>query len=140
MPIQIYVIGDGIGAGIQGAFYRYQISSYGTSFIPLSQDLNYIISGTYLGRTAISIFIWIIADFVLVCATILVLIKVQYFQDRKYKVICLFMIVSGFLFLISAMIQYGLFLHSLTGISIPFGVPLLLLSGCYLYRVRSIVF
>jgi len=137
MPVQIYVIGDGYGIGIQGAFYRYQVSSYGSSFIPVNQDANYVISGTYGGKTALSVFIWIIADVLLVFATILALIKVQYLEERMFKTICLFMMVSGVLFFISVMLQYGFFLHGAAGISIPFGVPLIIISGWFFYRARS---
>lgn len=137
MPIQIYIIGDGYGAGIQGAFYRYQESSYGSSFIPVNQEVNYIISGTYGGRTGLSILIWLIGDIMLVFATIVSLLKDPHLNDRKLKIVCSFLMVSGILFLASIIIQYGIFFQSVAGISIPFGVPLIFIFSWYIFKIRS---
>ena len=137
MPIQIYIIGDGIGAGVQGAFYRYQESSYGSSFITANQDVQYVTSGTYSGRTALSVLVWIAGDAMLVIATVVSLLGDPYPKDRKLKIICSLLMVSGIVFLISVMLQYGIFLHGVAGISIPFGVPLILISSWYFFKMRS---
>jgi len=140
MPIQIYSIGDGIGAGVQGAFYRYQDSSYGSSFIPVNRDVNYIITGIYGGKTALSTLSWLIGDIMLVFATVLSLMGEKDPDDRKIKIICSFLMVSGILFLISVMLQYGIFLHGDAGISMPFGVPLIVISSWYFFKMRSTLF
>ena len=137
MPVQIYNIGDGFGAGIQGAFYRFQESPYGPSFIPVNQDVNYVISGIYSGKTALSILVWLIGDIILVFATIVALFGEKEPNARKIKIICSLLMASGYLFLISAMLQFGIFLHGVAGISIPFGVPLILISGWYFFKMRS---
>ena len=137
MPVQIYSIGDGYGAGIQGAFYRFQESPYGPSFIPVNQDVNYVISGIYSGKTALSILVWLIGDIILVFATIVALFGEKEPNARKIKIICSLLMASGCLFLISAMLQFGIFLHGVAGISIPFGVPLILISGWYFFKMRS---
>jgi hypothetical protein len=140
MPIQIYIIGDGIGVGTQAAFYRYQDSPYGSSFIPVNRDVNYIITGIYGGKTALSTLSWLIGDIMLVFAAVLSLIGEKDHDDRKFKIICSFLMVSGILFLISVMLQYGIFLHADAGISIPFGVPLIIISGWYFFKMRSTLF
>lgn len=138
MPIQIYTVGDGIGAGIQGAFYRYQVTSYGTSFITVSQDVQYVISGMYDGRTAASNLGWVIGDAILIIATILSLINDKCSNTRRTITICSLLIMSGIVFLISAQLQYGLLLYGAAGIAMPFGVVLIIGAGCYFYMMRSL--
>ncbi|MCX6689215.1 MAG: hypothetical protein NTZ39_05955 [Methanoregula sp.] len=133
MPIQIYSIGDVYGAGIQGAFYRYQESSLGSSFIPITQDLHYVTSGNYYGQTAVSILVWTAGDILLVLATILSLMKEQKIVDTKSKIVYSLLITSGMVFLISIMFQYGIFLYGIAGISIPLGIPLIIISGMYFF-------
>ncbi len=137
MPIQIYTVGDGIGAGIQGAFYRYQVTSYGTSFITVSQDVQYVISGMYDGRTAASNLGWVIGDALLIIATILSLIDDKCSNMRRVITVCSLLIMSGIVFFISAQLQYGLFLCGAAGIAMPFGVVLIIGAGCYFYMMRS---
>jgi len=140
MPVQIYIIGDGIGAGVQGAFYRYQGTSYGTSFITVCQDVQYVISGTYGGRTALSVLVWVIGDITLVITTILALIMDQNPDDRRSTLIYSLLIMSGVLFLISAQLQYGLWLYGAAGITIPFGVILMISAGWYFKTMKDTVF
>jgi hypothetical protein len=135
MPIQIYIIGDGIGAGVQGAFYRYQESSYGSSFITVNQELQYVLSGSYSGRTALSVLVWIVGDVVLVIATILALIQNQDPQKRTSKIIYLSLISGAILFFISIVLQYGILLKSTAGVAIPVGTPLILVFGYYFYKL-----
>lgn len=140
MPVQIYIIGDGIGAGVQGAFYRYQESSYGSSFITVSQDVQYVMSGTYIGKTALSVFVWIVGDVMLVIATILALIQDQVPQKRASKIICTFLISGGILFSLSILLQYGIFLNGTAGVAIPIGIPLILVFGYNFYKMRYVLF
>jgi CHASE2 domain-containing sensor protein len=139
MPLQIYMIADGIGAGIQGAFYRYQVTSYGTSFITVNQDAQYVISGMYEGRTALSIISWIFGDALIVIATIMALLHDQSSNAQRLKAICSLLIMSGVLFLMSAQLQYGLFLYGAAGIVIPFGIVLIICAGGYFYMIRSLI-
>jgi hypothetical protein len=141
MPVQIYIIGDGMGAGVQGAFYRYQISSYGTSFITVNQEVQYVTSGTYGGRTALSVLVWVMGDILLVIATILALTTLDRDPDkRRYTMICLLPIGSGVLFLFSAQFQYGFLLYGPAGIAIPFGVILMICAGLYFYTMKNTLF
>ena len=57
-PLHVFVIGDEIGIGIQGAVYRYQVTGYGNSLIPITQEIMYIAEGIYSGKTALSIILW----------------------------------------------------------------------------------
>jgi hypothetical protein len=137
MPIQIYVIGDGIGAGIQGAFYRYQVTSYGSSFITGIQDIQYVTSGTYTGRTALSIFVWIIGDIVLVITAVLALINYKNIDKWKITKICSLLIVSGVFFLISAQLQYGLLLYGMSGAVFPIGFVLIICVSWYFNTLKD---
>jgi hypothetical protein len=140
MPVQIYSIGDGIGAGVQGAFYRYQESSYGASFNTINRDIGYVTSGDYGGRTALSVLVWVMGDIMLVIATILALTMDRERDKRRSTMICSLLIVSGMLFLISAQLQYGLLLYGPAGVAMPFGVFLMICSGWYFYSMRSSFF
>ena len=140
MPVQIYTIGDGIGAGVQGAFFRYQESSYGTNLITIIQEVQYVTSGIYEGRTALSVFIWVMGDIMLVIATILALTLDREPDKRRFATICVSLILSGIYFLISAQLQYGLLLHGAAGIAIPFGVILMIWTGWFFYTKKDILF
>jgi hypothetical protein len=140
MPVQIYVIGDGIGAGVQGAFFRYQESSYGTNLITINQEVQYVISGIYDGRTALSVFVWVMGDIMLVIATILALTLDRESDKRRFATICVSLILSGIYFLISAQLQYGLLLHGAAGAGIPFGIILMIWAGWYFYTKKDILF
>ncbi len=140
MPVQIYIIGDGIGAGVQGAFFRYQESSYGTNLITINQEVQYVTSGIYEGRTALSVFAWVMGDVMLVIATILALTLDQESDKRRFEMICVSLILSGICFLISAQLQYGLLLHGAAGAAFPFGIILLIWAGWYFYTKKDILF
>jgi hypothetical protein len=132
LPLHIYIIGGNLGAGIQGAFFRFQVTGIGDSFIFLNQDLGYVITGIYTGKTALSILVWIIADILLLFGTALYLIEPGERTVHISKKTGLFIIASGGIFLLSCFIQYGYFLHGVAGTSIPVGVPLIVISGWFI--------
>jgi hypothetical protein len=129
LPIQIYLIGGSLGAGLQGAFFRYQVTSFGTGFIFLSQDMGYILSGIYTGKTALSVLVWLIGDLLLLAGTSL---SLMIHGDRLKKIRItagLLIISSGIFFLLSCMLQYSIVLHTAAGISLPVTVPLIISLG-----------
>ena len=132
LPLHIYIIGDNLGAGIQGAFFRFQVTAFGNSFGFLNQDLEYIITGIYTGKTIVSTLLWIIAGVFLLFGTAISLIQPYERTPRFIKKPGLFIIAGGILFLISCIVQYGYLFHGAAGISIPVGVPLLLVSGWFI--------
>jgi len=54
IPVNIYLIGDGLGAGIQWSLFRYQVTYMGTSLILASRDLTYVLTELMGGREAVS--------------------------------------------------------------------------------------
>ena len=71
IPVNIYMIGDGIGAGIQWSLFRYQSTYLGISIITVLKDLNYVLTGEIAGKTAISLTIWILGAVVLIFSLLL---------------------------------------------------------------------
>jgi hypothetical protein len=132
LPLHIYIIGDNLGAGIQGAFFRFQVTGFGDSFGYLNQDLGYIITGIYTGKTALSILAWTIADVFLLLGTAVCFIEPD---ERTVHIVNkngLFIIAGGIMIFVSCIVQYGYFLHGAAGTSIPVGVPLMIISGWFI--------
>jgi hypothetical protein len=42
IPLNIFIISNDIGFGLQWIFFRYQITYLGSSTIPITADLNYM--------------------------------------------------------------------------------------------------
>ena len=71
VPLNIYVIGDGLATGMQWALFRYQQSYLGNSLILVTRDFFYISQGILTGTSAISGIAWIIGSILLVIAFII---------------------------------------------------------------------
>ena len=78
LPVNIYIIGDSIGAGLQFPFLRYQETYLGTNIITILHDFDYITSGTIGGRSALSILLWVLGTALLVAAIV-------YFVARRQE-------------------------------------------------------
>jgi len=126
-PFQVYLIGDGIGIGIQAAVFRYQITSYGNILIPITTDLMYIVNSVFSGKTGFSVIIWIIGTIILTCTVIYSLIHLQQSTLQLHKQILVGLTVTCVVYLVSCIVQYGLLLHGPAGVSIPIGILILLL-------------
>jgi len=61
IPINIYVIGDWLGAGVQWSLFRYQQTYLGSNLILINQDIQYILDGFISGKTTLSVLFWITA-------------------------------------------------------------------------------
>nr|WP_319375595.1 hypothetical protein [uncultured Methanoregula sp.] len=133
IPLNLYVVGDWLGSGIQWALFRFQYTYAGTSIIPFTSDLGYIISGTITGRTAFSMFAGVCGSCLLIAAFCLVLFSRPAEQDKRMKIIGILTIAGGLLFLGSSLIQYGIFLNGPAGLAIPVGIPLVLIIGWIAY-------
>jgi hypothetical protein len=139
LPLQIFIIGENDGIGIQGSTYRYQITSYGTSFIPIPREIGYVLSGTYSGKTALSVFFWVAGTTVLACTLVFTNIyasndKIEYFQQLFYGLIA-----SCVLYLGSCIIQYGVFFRGPAGISFPVGIIAVLIWVTFFYFYGNIL-
>ena len=125
-PFQVYVIGNGIGIGIEGAVYRLQITSYGNAFLPITSDILYILRGIYSGKTALSILVWVLGTVLLTATTIFGLIFAGDSRTDYSRQITFGLIGTCICYLISCIAQYGFFFNGPAGISIPIGIFLML--------------
>ena len=132
IPINIYSIGDFLGAGISFPFFKFQNSFLGLSIINFVQDLSYIQKGIYFQRTAFSVEIWTIS-LILLISTILIILSKKYDKKKRLKLAGLIMIISTIGFLISIMVQFGPLFHGSVGIAIPIGMPALFTIGGLIY-------
>jgi hypothetical protein len=132
LPYNIYLIGDGVGAGIQSPILNYKVTYLGTSLTHEFTELNYALSGVYQGKTALSVMAWFFGFVLLLIALILVILG----SYREYPIIIqrsgYIFTIAGLLFLISIFIQYGVLFFGPAGISIPIGIPLIFYVGWYL--------
>jgi hypothetical protein len=133
IPLNLYVIGDWLGSGIQWALFRYQDTYAGTSIIPFTSEVGYVLSGTITGRSALSMSAGAFGTCLLVVAFFLVLFSIPSDPEKRMKTAGILTIVSGFSFLGSSFLQYGIFLNGPGGFVIPVGIPLLLIIGWIMY-------
>lgn len=125
IPLQCFTIGDNLGAGIQGAVYRYQMTVQGNSLIPISYEIQYILWGIYQGKTALSVILWTCGSLILAGATIISLVYLNAITRYQLRYIIVLITGSSILYMASCMIRYGPFLSGPSGISLPAGVLLL---------------
>ncbi|QYZ78662.1 hypothetical protein E2N92_04095 [Methanofollis formosanus] len=126
LPTNIYLIGDGIGAGIQFALFRYQQTYMGTNLITLFRDLDYVTSGILAGRSALSVLLWLGGTLLLLVAVACLVLKRHEEYETFRKPLSLLVTGAGIAYLAAVIAQYGPLFHGPAGFSVPVGVPLLL--------------
>jgi hypothetical protein len=129
LPQSLYVIGDFAAVGIRFPFFRWQESSMGNSLIPLTKELGYVLDGVVGGRTAIATWIWLAGVILLVAAFALVISWHGFGNPGHARYIGPLLFITGGLFLVWGMVQFGLLLRGLSGYAIPVGVPILWYCG-----------
>jgi hypothetical protein len=136
IPLQCFVIGNGMGVGIQGAVYRYQITASGESVIPVTTETAYVSEGRITGKTAISIILWTIGTVLLSIATIISLILWGLLSERRFLLLIKTAALAGILYLAAICTQYGILLSGPAGLSFPIGIILMFIFivGGYHYR------
>lgn len=134
VPVNIYVIGDWMANGIQWALFRYEHSSIGYSLICIGNDLQYLHWGILDGKSGVATAIWSIAGCLLIACLLVNLSTLQKQTPLYRKLTAIGTIVAGLLFVVSDLVQYGVFLHGLSGFSIPVGVPFILFAGWWSFR------
>ena len=126
IPLNIYVIGDWMGSGIQGLFFRYHQTNIGNSLIVLNREIGFVLNGTITGKSAYASVIWCIGV-AFICLATLMIIYAYLRKEPLFIKHSTFLNAGGaLLFLLSVIIQYGIFLHGPTGIAIPLGIPVIL--------------
>jgi hypothetical protein len=137
LPVNIYIIGDAIGAALQFPLLRYQQTYLGNGVITVLCDLDYVASGIITGRSALSILLW-------VCGTLLLVAGIVYFAARRQegyesfrKPLSFLVGGAGGAYLASCFAQYGFTLHGPAGLAIPVGVPLIVAIAVYILKAEG---
>jgi hypothetical protein len=125
-PLHFFIIGDGNGYGIQGFFYRYQISSYGISFIPITNEIGYVTSGLIDGKSAISILLWSFSTFIFSLVFFFFLLMFHELKKKNYTQISGLLVISSIFMILSSFSQYGFYFYGPAGVSILIGIPILI--------------
>jgi hypothetical protein len=128
VPLNVYLIGERLGAGIQWAFFRYQDSYMGSSIITISRDFEFVNIGIYSGKSALMVYLWGAGIVVLLLFLIILLVrwKTVPFKPQWYGI---GLVISGLFFLASSISQYGITLSGPAGFVVPFGVPIMIGVG-----------
>jgi len=129
LPVNIYVIGNWLGAGVQWILFRYQQTYVADSLIPFFRDLGYVQLGALTGKSAISAEISFIATLCLVSATIVLVTATMNRNIPLGKIAAIITIFGGFLFLVADATQYGILFNGPAGFVLPVGIPLMIVSG-----------
>jgi hypothetical protein len=125
LPLQVFIIGNDSGIGIQGAVYRYQMTGSGNSLIPITNEITYVTSGLYSGRSAFSVIFWVMGTIILSAITAYSLIYWDGITLNQIRIMTICLAVAGIGYIGSCIAQYGLFLNGPAGISLPFGVVMI---------------
>ncbi len=128
-PLHFFIIGEANGYGIQGVFYRYQISSYGISFVPITAEIGYVTSGLINGKSALAILLWVAGTCSLSAAFFLFLLWFYELNSDKIRSISRLIFLSSVVFIFSSFAQYGVFFCGPAGVSVLIGIPVLICFG-----------
>lgn len=135
IPVNIFLLGEGVAAGVQWVLFRYQQSYLGNSLIIFTKDLYYVNQEILTGKSAIAAEIAFIATIFIVLATILLVINWQKESPQWVKASAVMTMGSGCLYLVSDIFQYGFFFNGPSGFVIPIGVPVILGCGWWMYQM-----
>ena len=133
LPMNIFVIGDYLGAGIQFPLIKYQITYMGSMAITIFRDITYILNGVYTNKTTLSVIVWVLGVLVLVLGIVIIWVKIDK-NNNNLKLTGILIITSAFLFLSSTIIQYGPLFKGPAGLAIPIGLPVLFVIGGWMYH------
>ena len=140
LPLQVFIIGNNSGLGIQGAVYRYQIAVQGNSLIPITNEISYVTNGLYTGRSAFSVFFWVMGTIMLVIATIYALVNGSRITQKQVRFITIGLAMAGIGYTSSCIAQYGILLNGPAGVSIPFGVFMVFAFAVFLKYYSTGIF
>jgi hypothetical protein len=126
IPLNFFIIADGLGSGIQWPFIRYQTTFMGESVIPITSSLDYVLSGTLTGISALYELSPLISSVILFIAFV-------YAISNLTRISGALTFFAGIVSLSASVMQYGITLHGASGACIPFGSVILLIYGAILY-------
>jgi len=136
VPVNILVIGDWLGTGVQWGLFRYIQSYIGNSLIFFTSFITYIANGTLTGRSALAAGFDVAASACLILALCILLFVYLKRSAGYVKAAAIVTIAAGCLFLLADMIQYGILFSGPAGFAIPIGVPVILVCGWWMYRME----
>jgi len=134
IPLNIYIIGDWMGTGVQWALFRYQQTYMGSNVIFLNQDVQYILDGFIRGKTTLFVLFWLLGVLFLVLVVLVSENTPGKAGTRHVGILC---VLCGTSFVMGDFIQYGILMHGPAGICIPIGIPVFLVAGISLYFLGS---
>jgi hypothetical protein len=132
IPLNIFILGRELGAGIQWVFFRYLETGYGKSLILFTRPFEYVASGTITGRSAYSEMILFLALLLFIISFILL----QPSVSGNLRLPGLFTMVGALFVLGADMLQSGLLFTGTGATYIPVGIPLVLLFGYLMYHAN----
>lgn len=132
IPVSVYCIGNGMGAGVAFPLFRYQQTYLGPSLITLVRDIDLVTSGAITGRSAMVPFFWL--GGVVLCAAAFVLachhIRVNSEKSERFAGILLG--VAGFAYMGGIIAQYGFSFAGSSGFAIPIGAVFMCVAGWFI--------
>lgn len=134
IPLNIYIIGDWMGSGIQTLFFRYNQTNIGNSLIFLNREIAFVVNGILTGKSAVASFFWVVGVF-FICIAMLTVIYAYLKEEQPFVRFTSYINTCGaLLFTISTVIQYGITFHGPAGMAIPFGIPVIFGVAYFQYR------
>jgi hypothetical protein len=133
-------MGHGYGVGIQDAMFRYQVTPWGNSVFPITEELQFVSQGIYSGKSALMVILWAAGTGVLSLTT---LVSLGYWNTlpRQYlRYIVAGITCAGILYLASCIAQYGPLFHGAAGTSLPLGIIILILSAVFLHVYQGFLY
>lgn len=140
LPLTVFVIGDGLAAGLSFALFKIQmpfiVPDPSPFLITPLKEYGYIASGVIGGRTAIAYSLWYCGTALLAAALAIVIATGYGKAGPRYKnAAAAGTVLAGLLYLGSCIVQYGALLYGPSGYAIPVGIPLILFIGFRAYRM-----
>lgn len=132
IPLNFYIVGDLILVNAQWALFRYQQFSLGNSLILGYQDIIYIQKGlsTGLYNIAATLF-WTAGAVILLIGLIISLVAYTQKESEKMTTASYFTLAGGIFLGLSAIFRFN------GGFAIPVGVPVILVTGWWMYRLAE---
>ncbi|WP_165394776.1 hypothetical protein [Methanofollis fontis] len=130
-PVNIFVIGDFMGAGIRFPLVLYQHTIYGTSWIPIWQEVNYVATGLIGGRSGLAILVWALATLLVLAAFAAWIAR---WPEGERRGVALLLAGAGACSLLAAFAHYGPLLHGQAGFCVPVGLPIVIAVAWFVWR------
>jgi hypothetical protein len=139
IPMNIYVIGDWIGAGVQWVFFRYIQFQERGGILLLHHEIGLILSGILTGKSAFASILWAAGVILVVTATLLIVYGTARTDPGMIKMGAFGDLGGAVFFLFSVILQYGISLNGPAGMTIPFGITVLFVIAYWQYRISCMI-